>query len=101
MYQEKHQLKQKQGLAGNRKFEFRKATSNALSFTYEKVTNTEKIAHRDIKPENFFPNSGDQYKVGDFGCYFKRKNITSEDICGDSSMNASISFKQMWVNGEN
>jgi serine/threonine protein kinase len=52
---------------------FVKQTSSALSFAHEKVLNTQKIAHRDIKPGNIFLNSEDQYKVGDFGCYFEKK----------------------------
>jgi serine/threonine protein kinase len=52
---------------------FLKQTSSALSFAHEKVLNTQKIAHRDIKPGNIFINSEDQYKVGDFGCYFEKK----------------------------
>jgi len=47
--------------------------ASALAFAHEKVTFRQGIAHRDIKPGNIFLDAEGNCKVGDFGCFFKKK----------------------------
>jgi len=47
--------------------------SSALACAHRKVACMQGIAHRDLKPANIF-RTGEVYKVGDFGCFFLKKD---------------------------
>jgi serine/threonine protein kinase len=60
-------------------------TSSAMAFAHSRVNIIQGIAHRDLKPENIF-RSGRVYKIGDFGCFFiKRENSYSVHTAGTMS----------------
>lgn len=60
-------------------------TSSAMAFVHKRVKTIQGIAHRDLKPENIF-RSGSVYKIGDFGCFFtKRESAYSMHTAGTMS----------------
>jgi len=54
-------------------------TASALAYAHDK-----KIAHVDVKPGNIF-RTADTYKLGDFGCFFRKQDVSmAKTPAGDS-----------------